>query len=58
MGELGRINQLIISLPGYKATINMEVVVMSWIVFFILIVFRLFCRSQTVACASLHASAG
>ena len=39
MGELGRIHQLIISLPGYKAAINIEVVLMSWIVFFILIVF-------------------
>ena len=42
MGDLGRINQLIISFPGYKATINVEVVIMSWIVFFILLVFGYF----------------
>jgi len=39
MQDLGRIHQLIINLPGHKAAINIEVVVMSWIVFFILIVF-------------------
>ncbi len=39
MQDLGKVHQLIINLPGHKAAINLEVVLMSWIVFFILIVF-------------------
>jgi F-type H+-transporting ATPase subunit a len=39
MGDLGRINQLIISLPGHDVTINLEVVVMTWIVIVALILF-------------------
>lgn len=38
MGELGRIHQLIIPFLGYDITINLEVVVMTWIVFAILVV--------------------
>ena len=39
MQDLGKIHQLIINLPGHQVAINLEVVLMSWIVFFILIVF-------------------
>ncbi|MBW1888973.1 MAG: F0F1 ATP synthase subunit A [Deltaproteobacteria bacterium] len=38
MGELGRIHQLIIPILGYNVTINLEVVLMTWIVFAILVV--------------------
>jgi len=55
MGELGRIHQLIISFPGYKATINVEVVLMTWIVFAILIVFGyLAARKRTVVPHSMQ----
>jgi len=55
MGELGRIKQLIISFPGYQATINVEVVVMSWIVFFILLVFGYFAaRKRTLVPNSMQ----
>ncbi len=39
MQDLGKVHQLIINLPAHQAAINLEVVVMSWIVFFILLVF-------------------
>jgi len=42
MNELGKIHQLIIPLFGHNITINIEVVVMTWIVFVLLIVFGLF----------------
>ena len=42
MEELGKIHQLIIPLFGYNITINIEVVLMTWIVFAVLIVFGLF----------------
>jgi len=42
MRELGKIHQLIIPLFGYNITINIEVVIMTWIVFVLLIVFGLF----------------
>ena len=42
MGELGKIDQLIISLPGHQAIININVILMSWLVFFILLVFGYF----------------
>ena len=42
MGELGKIDQLIISLPGHQAIINLNVILMSWLVFFILLVFGYF----------------
>jgi F-type H+-transporting ATPase subunit a len=42
MGELGRIHQLIIPVFGHNITINLEVVVMTWIVFALLIVLGLF----------------
>jgi F-type H+-transporting ATPase subunit a len=55
MGELGRIKQLIISFPGYQATINVEVVIMSWIVFFILLVFGYFAaRKRTLVPNSMQ----
>lgn len=42
MNELGKIHQLIIPLFGHNITINIEVVIMTWIVFVFLIVFALF----------------
>ena len=42
MEELGKIHQLIIPLFGYNITINLEVVLMTWIVFAVLVVFGLF----------------
>lgn len=41
MGELGKVHQLIIPFLGYDITINLEVILMTWIVFVILIVFGL-----------------
>ncbi len=38
MGELGRIHQLIIPFLGHDITINLEVVLMTWIAFAILVV--------------------
>ena len=42
MGELGLIHQLVIPVFGYTATLNLEVILMTWIVFAILIAFGLF----------------
>jgi F-type H+-transporting ATPase subunit a len=42
MEELGKLHQLIIPLLGYNITINLEVVLMTWIVFAVLIIFGLF----------------
>jgi len=39
MGELGRIHQLIIPFFGHDITINLEVVLMTWIVIFLLLLF-------------------
>ena len=39
MGELGIVHQLIIPVFGYKITLNLEVIVMTWIVFVLLIIF-------------------
>jgi len=41
MKELGKIHQLIVHLGGYDITINLEVIVMTWIVFAILLVLGL-----------------
>jgi len=42
MGELGKLHQLIIPILGHNITINLEVIVMTWIVFALLIVLGLF----------------
>ena len=42
MGELGRLHQLIIPVFGHNITINLEVIIMTWIVFALLIVLGLF----------------
>jgi F-type H+-transporting ATPase subunit a len=42
MGELGKLHQLIIPVFGHNITINLEVIVMTWIVFAVLIVLGLF----------------
>lgn len=39
MGELGKIHQLIIPVAGYRITLNLEVIVMTWIVIAILLLF-------------------
>ena len=41
MGELGRLHQLIIPVFGHNITINLEVIIMTWIVFALLIVLGL-----------------
>ena len=42
MGELGKLHQLIIPFFGHNITINLEVVVMTWFVFMLLIVLGIF----------------
>ena len=42
MGELGLIHQLIIPVFGYTVTLNLEVILMTWIVFAALIAFGIF----------------
>jgi len=42
MEELGKIHQLIIPVFGHNIALNIEVIVMTWIVFFVLIVFGFF----------------
>ncbi len=42
MDKLGQIHQLIIPIFGYQVTINIEVIIMTWMVFGVLIVFGLF----------------
>jgi F-type H+-transporting ATPase subunit a len=42
MEKLGKIHQLIIPFFGYNITINLEVIIMTWTVFVVLIVFGLF----------------
>jgi F-type H+-transporting ATPase subunit a len=42
MGELGNLHQLIIPFFGHTIVINLEVLLMTWIVFFILIALGLF----------------
>ena len=42
MGELGKIHQLIIPFWGHDITINLEVILMTWIVIAVLIVLGLF----------------
>ena len=39
MGELGKIHQLIIPLGGYQITLNLEVMLMTWIVILALLIF-------------------
>ena len=46
MGELGRLHQLIIPVLGHNITINLEVIIMTWIVFALLIVLGLFASSK------------
>ena len=41
MGELGLVHQLIITLGGYTVTLNLDVIVMTWIVIALLVVFGL-----------------
>ncbi len=42
MEKLGKIHQLIIPVFGYNITINLEVILMTWTVFAVLVVFGLF----------------
>ena len=58
MEELGKIHQLIIPVFGYNITLNLEVIVMTWIVFFVLIVFWFFYHPETGPVAKTDAGAG
>jgi F-type H+-transporting ATPase subunit a len=46
MDELGKLHQLIIPFWGYNITINLEVILMSWIVFALLIIMGLCASNQ------------
>ena len=46
MGELGRLHQLIIPFWGHNITINLEVILMTWIVFALLIIIGLFASNK------------
>ena len=46
MGELGKLHQLIIPFWGHDITINLEVILMTWIVFALLIVLGLFASNK------------
>ena len=46
MQELGKIHQLIFTIAGYKLTLNLEVMLMTWIVIGLLIVFGWLCASR------------
>ena len=43
MQELGKIHQIIFSIFGYEATFNLEVMVMTWIVILLLLLFGWAC---------------
>ncbi|MDJ0913481.1 MAG: F0F1 ATP synthase subunit A [Desulfobacterales bacterium] len=47
MDELGLVHQLIIPIAGYKITINLEVILMTWIVFIVLILFGVFASRKS-----------
>ena len=42
MGELGRIHQVIIPFMGHNITLNLDVIIMTWLVIFVLILFGFF----------------
>jgi F-type H+-transporting ATPase subunit a len=46
MGELGKLHQLIIPFWGHSVTINLEVILMTWIVFALLILMGLFASNK------------
>ncbi len=46
MGELGKLHQLIIPFWGHSITINLEVILMTWIVFALLIIIGLFASNK------------
>ena len=46
MGELGKLHQLIIPFWGHSVTINLEVILMTWIVFALLIIIGLFASNK------------
>jgi F-type H+-transporting ATPase subunit a len=45
MEELGKIHQLVISIAGYQVRLNLELMLMTWIVIGVLIVFGWLCAS-------------
>ena len=55
MEELGKIHQLIIPFFGHNIALNLEVIVMTWFVFFVLIVFD---HPETRHVAKVDAGAG
>jgi F-type H+-transporting ATPase subunit a len=55
MGELGLVHQLIIPVLGYKITLNLDVILMTWIVFALLIIFGFFAsRKRKIVPRSLQ----
>ncbi len=46
MQELGKIHQLVFDIFGYQATLNIEVMLMTWIVIAILLIFGWACTSR------------
>ena len=55
MGELGRIHQLIIPVFGYNMTFNLEVILMTWIAFAVIMLLRfLSARKRGMVPASMQ----
>jgi len=46
MQELGKIHQLVFNIFGYQATLNLEVMLMTWIVICLLLIFAWACSSR------------
>ena len=46
MQELGKIHQLVFDIFGYQATLNLEVMMMTWIVIALLLIFGWACTSR------------
>jgi F-type H+-transporting ATPase subunit a len=46
MEELGKIEQLVITLGSYKMTFNLEVMIMTWLVILFLLIFGFACSSK------------
>jgi F-type H+-transporting ATPase subunit a len=55
MGELGRIHQLIIPVFGYSMTFNLEVILMTWIAFLVILVLGLSGGAQKGHGTAIHA---
>ncbi|MEJ2040180.1 MAG: F0F1 ATP synthase subunit A [Desulfosarcinaceae bacterium] len=58
MEDLGKIQQLIITLGSYKMTFNLEVMLMTWLVIIFLLIFGYFCARRHGRIPSLFQSLG